>query len=81
MTSVAALSVLGGGAMGATLSGTLPWSPFAGDPPKPINPAGWYFLNPEEVATVEAIVDRFIPADHLSPGGKDRHGRAGSATG
>ena len=34
-------------------------------------PLGWYFFTPEEVATVEAIVDRLIPADHLSPGGKD----------
>ena len=49
----------------------MPWSPFAGDPPKPVNPLGWYFFNPGEAPTVEAIVDRLIPADHLSPGGKD----------
>jgi gluconate 2-dehydrogenase gamma chain len=48
-----------------------PWSPFAGDPPRPINPLGWYFLNPSEVSMVEAIVNRFIPGDHLSPGGKE----------
>jgi gluconate 2-dehydrogenase gamma chain len=76
LASVAALPALTGLAMSglakaATYSGKLPWSPFAGDPPKPINPLGWYFLTPDEVAAVEAIVDRFIPADNLSPGGKD----------
>ena len=71
LASVAALPVLGGAAGAHTYSGTLPWSAFAGDPPKPINPLGWYFLTPNEVATVEAIVDRLIPADNLSPGGKD----------
>ena len=71
LASVAALPVLTAGSFAHTVSGKLPWSPFAGDPPKPINPLGWYFLSPNEVATVEAIVDRLIPADHLSPGGKD----------
>ena len=54
-----------------SISGTLPWKAFAGEPPKPVNPLGWYFFTPGEAATVEAIVDRLIPADHLSPGGKD----------
>ena len=72
LASVAALPVLAGGAAALTLpAGKPPWSAFAGDPPKPINPLGWYFLNPSEVSTVEAIVDRLIPADNLSPGGKD----------
>jgi gluconate 2-dehydrogenase gamma chain len=71
LASVAAIPVLTAGSFARTISGKLPWSPFAGDPPKPINPMGWYFLTPSEVATVEAIVDRLIPADHLSPGGKD----------
>ncbi len=71
LASVAALPALTGGAFAHTMPHSLPWSPFAGDPPKPINPLGWYFLTPSEVITVEAIVDRLIPADHLSPGGKD----------
>jgi gluconate 2-dehydrogenase gamma chain len=59
-------------ALARSLSGIKPpFSPFAGDPPRPINPLGWYFLQPHEVSMVEAIVDRFIPGDHLSPGGKD----------
>ncbi len=48
-----------------------PGRPFAGEPPKPVNPLGWYFFHSGEAATVEAIVDRLIPADHLTPGGKD----------
>jgi len=71
LASVAALPILAVAAEGATISGTVPWSPFAGEPPKPVNPLGWYYFNPSEAATVEAIVDRFIPGDQLSPGGKD----------
>jgi gluconate 2-dehydrogenase gamma chain len=71
LASVAAAPILAASADGATISGTVPWSPFAGEPPRPVNPLGWYFFTPGEAATVEAIVDRLIPADHLSPGGKD----------
>jgi len=73
LASVALLPALTGlPASAASLSGVKPpFSPFAGDPPRPINPAGWYFLTPDEAAMVEAIVDRFIPGDHLSPGGKE----------
>ena len=71
LASVAALPAFASAAGAHTYSGTLPWSAFAGDPPKPVNPLGWYFLNPNEVAAIEAIVDRLIPADNLSPGGKE----------
>jgi len=71
LATVAALPILAATADGRSLSGTIPWSPFAGDPPKPVNPLGWYFFHPSEAAMVEAIVDRLIPADNLSPGGKD----------
>ncbi|MCX7282116.1 MAG: gluconate 2-dehydrogenase subunit 3 family protein, partial [Alphaproteobacteria bacterium] len=71
LASVAAVPILAASADGRTISGELPWSPFAGEPPRPVNPLGWYFFTPGEAATVEAIVDRFIPGDHLSPGGKD----------
>lgn len=53
-----------------TVSGKLPWHPFAAEPPKP-SIAGWYFFKPEEARAVEAIVDRLIPSDELSVGGKD----------
>lgn len=71
LASVAALPVLAGTADGRSISGAMPWSPYAGEPPKPVNPLGWYFFTPAEAAMAEAIVDRLIPADHLSPGGKD----------
>ena len=73
LASTSALPILAfaGHAQALSISGRLPWSPFAGEPPKPVNPLGWYFFTPDEAATVEAIVDRLIPADHLSPGGKD----------
>src|ERR1041384_805708 len=67
----AALPILAATADGRTISGNIPWSPFAGAPPRPVNPLGWYFFKPVEAATVEAIVDRLIPADHLSLGAKD----------
>jgi gluconate 2-dehydrogenase gamma chain len=69
--SVAAVPILAASADALSISGTAPWSPFAGEPPRPVNPLGWYFFTPGEAATMEAIVDRLIPADHLSPGGKD----------
>ena len=73
LASVSALPILAfaGTAAARSLSGTLPWRAFAGDPPQPVNPLGWHFFTPDEVATVEAIVDRLIPADTLSVGGKD----------
>jgi gluconate 2-dehydrogenase gamma chain len=71
LASVACLPALSGSGYAHTMKHTLPWSPFAGDPPKPVNPMGWYYLTPAEVTAVEAIVDRLIPGDHLSPGGKD----------
>jgi gluconate 2-dehydrogenase gamma chain len=75
LASVAALPILAGTAVltadGRSISGELPWSPFAGDPPRPVDPLGWYFFTAAEAAMVEAIADRLIPADALSPGGKD----------
>ncbi len=76
LASVAAVPILAAtadffSASGRSISGQVPWSPFAGAPPRPVNPLGWYFFTPGEAAAVEAIVDRLIPADHLTPGGKD----------
>lgn len=73
LASASVLPILGlaGAAVADPVSGALPWSPFAGTPPQPVNPLGWYFFTPDEVAAVEAIVDRLIPADDLSIGGKE----------
>jgi gluconate 2-dehydrogenase gamma chain len=51
--------------------GGLPWRPGAADPPTAVAPDGWKFFTPQEAATVESFVDRLIPADDLSPGGKN----------
>ena len=58
-------------ARAAIIRGVLPWNPGAADPPTLVTPNGWHFFTPQEAATVEAFVDRLIPADDLSPGGKD----------
>ena len=73
LASASALPILalGGTAAARSISGSLPWEAFAGEPPRPVNPLGWYFFTPGEIATVEAIVDRLIPPDHLSIGGKE----------
>ncbi len=55
----------------AIIQGTPPWKPFAYNPPEVLNSDGWIFFTAEEAATVEAIVDRIIPADNLSISGKD----------
>lgn len=51
--------------------GMLPWAPLAATPPVPVVPGDWHFFTVEEGRTVEAIVDRLIPSDALSVGGKD----------
>lgn len=55
----------------ALIRGGIPWKPGAGDPPEAVTPGGWKYFTPQEAATIEAFVDRLIPADELSPGGKD----------
>ena len=47
------------------------WRPFAGDPPQAAKPGPWVFFTPEEGATVEGLVDRLIPPDPETPGGKN----------
>jgi gluconate 2-dehydrogenase gamma chain len=43
----------------------------AGDPPERVVPGPWQYFTPEEAVAVEAIVDRLIPPDAETPGGKD----------
>lgn len=58
-------------ARAAIVKGGMPWKPGSADPPVPVEPNGWHFFTPQEARIVEAFVDRLIPADELSPGGKD----------
>ena len=61
-----------GHANARSIVGARPWAPNAADPPSiDLRPGAWLFFTPEEGALVEALVDRLIPADALSPGGKD----------
>jgi gluconate 2-dehydrogenase gamma chain len=53
------------------VKGTLPWVPNAGAPPMPVRPGPWIYFTPEEGAAIEALVDRLIPSDPQTPGGKD----------
>ena len=70
--SSAVLLLLGSRVARATIiKGGLPWTPGAADPPTAVIPGGWKYFTPQEAATVEAFVDRLIPTDNLSPGGKD----------
>jgi gluconate 2-dehydrogenase gamma chain len=72
LTSAAALTfvTIASQTYAQSISGKLPWHPFAGEPPQP-SLAGWFFFKPHEARAIEAIVDRLIPADDLSVGGKD----------
>lgn len=54
-----------------TIAGKLPWHPSAGAPPTPVRPGAWEFFTAEEGTAVEALVDRLIPPDPKTPGGKD----------
>jgi len=49
----------------------LPWTPAAGAPPQPFVPGPWRFFTSAEGRAMEAVVDRIIPPDPETPGGKD----------
>jgi gluconate 2-dehydrogenase gamma chain len=54
-----------------TTAGKLPWKPGAVSPPHRVDTATRHFFDSEEVASIEALVDRLIPTDPQTPGGKD----------
>jgi gluconate 2-dehydrogenase gamma chain len=53
-----------------TVTQGLPWTAGSARPPALVRPGPWMFFTADEAATVEAIVDRLVPADELGPGGK-----------
>ncbi|WP_428488301.1 gluconate 2-dehydrogenase subunit 3 family protein [Rhodopila sp.] len=57
--------------LGAVVKGALPWTAGQADPPAQVTPGPWQFFTPDEAAAVEAAVDRLIPPDPETPGGKD----------
>jgi gluconate 2-dehydrogenase gamma chain len=67
-----ALALVGSSAAhGDVLSQQLPWHPEAGDPPEAVKAGPWSYFTAAEAAAVEALVDRIIPPDSATPGGKD----------
>jgi gluconate 2-dehydrogenase gamma chain len=58
-------------APGALVKGELPWTPGQADPPEAVEPGPWRFFTAAEAVVVEALVDRLIPPDPETPGGKD----------
>ncbi len=61
-------SVVGGCSSSSKAS---PASDAAAAAPVQVVPGGWVFFTPDEAALVEVLVDRLIPADPTTPGGKD----------
>jgi len=49
----------------------MPWTPFPTSAPDFERPGPWQFFTTDEATAVEAIVDRIIPPDPDTPGGKD----------
>ncbi|MGA7810965.1 gluconate 2-dehydrogenase subunit 3 family protein [Bradyrhizobium sp.] len=49
----------------------LPWLPYPSAAPEIERPGPWQFFTADEARAVEAIVDRIIPPDPQTPGGKD----------
>ncbi|WP_312240027.1 gluconate 2-dehydrogenase subunit 3 family protein [Pantoea sp.] len=54
-----------------SMKGSPGWSPFSDNPPETFTNTGWLFFTDTEARAIEAIVDRLIPADELSMGGKE----------
>jgi gluconate 2-dehydrogenase gamma chain len=57
--------------LAGVVRGSLPWEQNAGTPPTEVRPGPWTYFTAEEGAAVEALVDRLIPPDPQTPGGKD----------
>ncbi|MBI0432431.1 gluconate 2-dehydrogenase subunit 3 family protein [Roseomonas sp. KE0001] len=71
LASAALLLGASGGALGRSIQGGLPWTPFAADPPRPFRPGPWQYFTLEEAQAVEAAVERLIPRDEFSMSGKE----------
>ncbi len=55
----------------AVVRGSLPYAPASAEPPAAVEAGPWRFFTADEAAAVEAMVDRLIPPDPETPGGKD----------
>jgi gluconate 2-dehydrogenase gamma chain len=70
-SSAIALLLSSGTVRAAIVKDGLPWKPGSANPPAAVTPGGWLYFSPREAATVEAFVDRLIPPDPETPGGKE----------
>lgn len=72
MTALGVASTISTLTKAETVKEGQPWQPgMASTPPTPPRQGGLQFLSSHEFATVEAIAERFIPADELSISGKE----------
>ncbi len=71
LATAAWLALSGLSAQARVITGELPWTPNAGDPPPPVRPGPWLYFTADEAHAVEALADRIIPPDPSTLGGKD----------
>lgn len=71
LASAACIVVNSVAAHARVVSGAMPWAPSLANPPRPWRPGPWQFFTAAEAATIEAAVDRLIPPDDRSAGGKE----------
>lgn len=48
----------------------MPWWPGSATPPTQVRPGPWQFFSADEASFIEAAVERLIPTDEMSVGGK-----------
>jgi gluconate 2-dehydrogenase gamma chain len=71
LTTAMTLLFASNSVLAGVVKDSLPWAPNAGSPPRAVQPGPWVYFTPEEGAAIEALVDRVIPPDPQTPGGKD----------
>ena len=71
LASTALLLATTAGGKAREIAGHIPWVPNAGSPPQKFAAGGWLSFTAAEGAAIEAMVDRIIPPDPETPGGKD----------
>jgi gluconate 2-dehydrogenase gamma chain len=71
LSTVSAAALISVDASAASIRGVLPWLPDRNNMRKQVVPGPWKFFTADEAVAVGALVDRLIPADDLSPGGRD----------
>jgi gluconate 2-dehydrogenase gamma chain len=70
LTALGLLFASTSASVAAVIRGVLPFSSKAAPPPR-VTPGPWRYFTPDEGVTIEALVDRLIPADAETPSGKD----------